>query len=47
MTNEELFQEDVLLILEVLGLGTHARPYSTHEVILREIIPAIKKSKGG
>ena len=42
MTPEDKFQEDIREILVVLGLGDHARPYSCHEVVQREILPAIR-----
>jgi hypothetical protein len=43
----DVFQEDVRDLLEALGLGTHARPKSPHEVIQDEIIPAIESLKKG
>ena len=43
ISNEELIQDDVLLILRALGLGDHARPYSCHKVIIDEVLPAIEK----
>lgn len=33
--------EDVRAIAVALGLGGHARPYSAHEVVRREILPAL------
>lgn len=33
--------EDVRQILAALGLGTHARSYSAHEVVQREVLPAL------
>lgn len=38
-----LIQDDLRAILEALGLGTHARPYSPHEVVHRDILPAIQR----
>lgn len=35
--------DDLTLILVALGLGTHARPYSWHAVVHREVLPAIAK----
>lgn len=32
---------DLVAIMSALGIGDHARPYSSHEVIHREVIPAI------
>ena len=40
-TNDEIFTEDVRAIAEALGLGSHARPYSAHAVVHREILPAL------
>lgn len=39
LSKDELVQQDITFLLQALGLGDHARPYSTHEVIKREIIP--------
>jgi len=33
--------EDVRAIAVALGLGGHARPYSAHQVVQREILPAL------
>lgn len=38
----KVFQDDVRDLLEALGLGTHARPESPHDVVQNEVIPAIK-----
>jgi hypothetical protein len=38
----EASTEDVRAIAVALGLGDHARPYSAHEVVRREILPAIR-----
>lgn len=35
--------EDVRAIAVALGLGGHARPYSAHEVVRREILPAVQR----
>lgn len=40
------FQEDVRDVLEALGLGTHARPMSPHQVMMREVIPAVENLRG-
>jgi hypothetical protein len=37
----EIFADDVRALLVALGIGTHARPYSAHAVVHREILPAI------
>jgi hypothetical protein len=37
----DVIHEDVRQILVALGLGDHARPYSAHEVVQREILPRI------
>lgn len=39
---DEIAVGDVRLILAALGLGTHARPYSAHAVVHREILPALR-----
>lgn len=41
----ETIIEDIHSILSALELGNHSRSYSPHEVIEREIIPAIKRLK--
>lgn len=38
----DLVHQDIVAILGALGIGDHARPYSTHEVVVREIIPEIE-----
>jgi hypothetical protein len=43
----ETAHADVTAILDALGLGTYARPYSMHEVVQREILPALDRIKGG
>lgn len=45
MTPEERdsVHSDLLEIMAALGIGDHARPYSAHEVVHREIIPAIQR----
>lgn len=40
-TTNDIMHEDLRLILVALGLGDHARTYSPHEVVHREILPAI------
>lgn len=40
---EQLVHEDIRQLLEAAGLGTHARPYSTHEVVQRELLPAVRR----
>ena len=39
---EETWWGDVRDLLVVLGLGDHARPYSPHAVIHREILPVLR-----
>jgi hypothetical protein len=34
-------QNDLAAILRALGLSDHARPYSCHEVVLRDVLPRI------
>lgn len=41
-TAGEVFADDVRALLVALGLGTHARPYSAHAVIHREVLPALR-----
>jgi len=41
-TAVEIQHLDLLDLLTALGLGTHARPYSMHAVIHRDILPAIR-----
>lgn len=36
---------DLVAILGALGLGDHARPYSSHEVVHHEVLPAIQRLK--
>jgi hypothetical protein len=38
-----MIQDDIAAILNALGLGDHARPISMHEIVHKEIIPAIDK----
>lgn len=37
----ETATEDVRAIVVALGLGGHARPYSAHDVVRREILPEV------
>lgn len=37
--------EDVRSVAVALGLGGHARPYSAHEVVRREVLPALAQAK--
>lgn len=39
---KDLIFEDLSAILRALGLGDHARPISAHDVVQREILPAIQ-----
>ena len=41
MDSVQLQQDDLRAILDALGISTHARPYSPHEVVQREVLPAI------
>jgi hypothetical protein len=34
---------DISILLGLLGLGDHARPYSPHLVMVDEIIPAVER----
>lgn len=42
----EVVLDDLRRILEALGLGDHARPYSANQVVQREVLPAIYKLRG-
>lgn len=39
----DVVHDDITWILKALGLGTHARTYSSHSLVHREILPAIAK----
>lgn len=41
----EIYQDDIHALLDALGLGTHARPESPHDVLHKEIIPEIRKHR--
>lgn len=43
----ELVIEDLRAILRALGLSDGARPYSAHEVVQRDILPAIRRLRSG
>jgi len=36
-------QDDVDELLKALGMEIYARPYSTHELMIREVIPRAKE----
>lgn len=40
--DSEVFLRDVMQLCEALALGLHARPYSPHAVIHREILPVLR-----
>ena len=42
-STDEVIAADVRAVLDALGLGTHARPYSAHGVVHRDILPAIRQ----
>lgn len=42
-SSTEVYQNDIRDLLLALGLSPHARPYSPHEVMWREILPAVRK----
>jgi hypothetical protein len=42
-TNSEVAQDDLAEVLQVLGLGDHARPISPHAVVQTEVLPAIRR----
>jgi len=39
----EMIHEDLCAILRELGLSDGARPYSAHDVVHRDILPAIRR----
>lgn len=39
---KEVFHDDIVEILHAMRIGDHARPYSAHEVVHREILPALR-----
>ena len=41
-TTEDVQQSDLRSLLLALGLSSHARPYSPHAVIHRDVLPAIR-----
>jgi hypothetical protein len=43
LVSADVVHEDLRQILLALGLGDHARTYSSHEVVQREILPAIRQ----
>lgn len=38
----DLLRSDLAEVLAALGLGGHARPYSAHEVVQRDILPRVR-----
>lgn len=38
--------QDVVDMLNALGLGDHARPISMHQIVQTEILPAIRMLRG-
>lgn len=45
MTDYSVLQDDLAELLRALGLSDHARPYSPHEVMQREVLPAVQSLK--
>lgn len=43
MNVQDTIHQDMVDILNALGLGDYARPISTHEVVQTEILPAIRE----
>ncbi len=39
----DLIQDDMTELMRVLGISVHARPCSPHDVMLNEIIPAVRR----
>lgn len=46
MEEFETIHQDMVDILNALGLGDHARPISMHEIVQTEILPAIRSLVG-
>jgi hypothetical protein len=40
---QEAVHRDLVAIMHALGIEDYARPYSSHEVVHREVIPAIER----
>lgn len=38
----QTFSDDVQALLEALGISIHARPISPHQVVIQEVLPAIR-----
>lgn len=45
MTDNSVAQADLVRLMEVLGISTHARSESPHEVFENEVLPAIERLK--
>jgi len=43
VSDADIIHADLTAIMEALGISTHARPYSSHEVVQREVLPAINR----
>lgn len=41
-SSSEVMQDDMTALMKVLGISVHARPCSPHEVMVNEIIPAVR-----
>lgn len=39
---QDVIHADLVAILAALDISDHARPYSPHEVVQREVLPAIR-----
>lgn len=46
LSEQDVIHEDLRQILLALDLGDQARPYSPHEVVQREVLPAIRLLTG-
>lgn len=44
-TASELMQDDMIELMEALGISTHARPVSPHRVMQDEILPAVREMR--
>jgi Zn finger protein HypA/HybF involved in hydrogenase expression len=41
--SDGVMQDDMTELMRVLGISVHARPCSPHEVMVNEIIPAVRR----
>jgi hypothetical protein len=41
--SSSVMHDDLTRLMETLGIPTHARPYSPHDVMVNEVIPAVRR----